>query len=135
MTSQPGLQTIAIHILANISQNKGNQTRKFGQLIEYNKKKWGRETSSRSLFYFFKKLNMKWKQLVCSLVQYIAIALNLPYNKNKLHKTLDYWLRDMLNFNFSENGQGLVSPSHFVHEFWRKMFLMLHFINWPNFIV
>ena len=25
MTSQPGLQTIAIHILPNISQSKGNQ--------------------------------------------------------------------------------------------------------------
>ena len=36
MTSQPGQQTIAIHILPNISRNKGNQTMKFGQLIEYN---------------------------------------------------------------------------------------------------
>ena len=38
MMSQPGLQTIAIHILPNISQSKGNQTMKFGQLIEYNKR-------------------------------------------------------------------------------------------------
>ena len=38
MTSHPGLQTIAIHILPNISQSKGNQTKKFGQLIEYNKR-------------------------------------------------------------------------------------------------
>ena len=38
MTSQPGLQKIAIHILPNISQSKGNQTMKFGQLIEYNKR-------------------------------------------------------------------------------------------------
>ena len=44
MTTQPGLQTIAIHILPNISQSKGNQTMKFGynkniknNLIEYNK--------------------------------------------------------------------------------------------------
>ena len=36
MTSQPGLQTIAIHILPNISQSKGKQTMKFGQLVEYN---------------------------------------------------------------------------------------------------
>ena len=35
MASQPGLQTIAIYILPNISQSKGNQTMKFGQLIEY----------------------------------------------------------------------------------------------------
>ena len=35
MTSQPGLETIAIHIFPNISRSKGNQTVKFGQLIEY----------------------------------------------------------------------------------------------------
>ena len=36
MTSKPGKQTIAINILSNISGIKGNQTMKFGQLIEYN---------------------------------------------------------------------------------------------------
>ena len=35
MTSQPGYQTIAILILPNISRSKGNQTMKFGQLIEH----------------------------------------------------------------------------------------------------
>ena len=35
MTSQPEKQTIAIHILPDISRSKGNQTMKFGQLIEY----------------------------------------------------------------------------------------------------
>ena len=38
MTSQRGLQTIAIHLLPNISQSKGNQTMKSGQLIEYIKR-------------------------------------------------------------------------------------------------
>ena len=38
MKSQPVLQTIAIHILLNISQSKGNQKIKFGQLIGYNKR-------------------------------------------------------------------------------------------------
>ena len=37
MTSQTRLQTIAIHILLNISQSKGDQTMKFGQVIKYNK--------------------------------------------------------------------------------------------------
>ena len=36
MTSQPGKQKIPIHILPNISRSKGNQTMKFGQLIEHN---------------------------------------------------------------------------------------------------
>ena len=33
MKSQSGLQTIAIHLLPNISQSKGTQKMKFGQLI------------------------------------------------------------------------------------------------------
>ena len=36
MRSQSGQQTIVIHILPNILRSKGNQTVKFGQLIEYN---------------------------------------------------------------------------------------------------
>ena len=38
MTSQPGQETIAIHIVPNISQSKGNQTMKLGQLIGYIKR-------------------------------------------------------------------------------------------------
>ena len=61
MTSQAGLQTIAIHILPNISQSKGNQTMKVCQLIDYNKRnnflqklcgKWSRDTSSIPLLIF-----------------------------------------------------------------------------------
>ena len=56
MTSQPGKQTVAIHILPNISRSKANQTMKFGHLIEYNMRnifpensytKCGGETISR----------------------------------------------------------------------------------------
>ena len=36
MTQQPGKQTIAIHILCNISRSKGNQIMKFGHLIACN---------------------------------------------------------------------------------------------------
>ena len=35
MTSQPWKQTMAIHILPNISRIKGNEIMKFGQLIQY----------------------------------------------------------------------------------------------------
>ena len=37
MTTQPCLQIIAINILPNISQSKGNQAMKCVVLIEYNK--------------------------------------------------------------------------------------------------
>ena len=70
MTAQPGLQTIAIHILPNISQSNGNQTMKFGQLIESSKRniflqKLCQNEAVRlvpDLFlfvFFFKKLNMR----------------------------------------------------------------------------
>ena len=38
MTSQSGSRIITIHILSNIPRSEGNQTMKFGQLIEYNKR-------------------------------------------------------------------------------------------------
>ena len=56
MTSQTRKQTIAIHILTNISRSKGNQAMKFSQLVEYNmrniflekpSKKWDGETNPR----------------------------------------------------------------------------------------
>ena len=36
MTSQPGWQTITMHVVPNIPRNKSNQTVEIGQLIEYN---------------------------------------------------------------------------------------------------
>ena len=39
MMSQPGQQTIVIHILSNIWRSKGNQAIKFSQLIKRNMKK------------------------------------------------------------------------------------------------
>ena len=57
MTSQPDLQTIAMHILPNFSQIKGNQTMKFGQLIKYNMR--GRLVPD--FFLFFKKVQYEVK--------------------------------------------------------------------------
>ena len=39
MTSQPAKQTVTIHIVPDISGSKGNQTIKFGQLIEHKMRK------------------------------------------------------------------------------------------------
>ena len=60
MTPQPGLQTITIHILPNISQSNGQN---FGQLIDHNmrniflQKLCGNESGRLvpDLFLFFKK--------------------------------------------------------------------------------
>ena len=97
--------------------------------------KWGMETSSTPLFCFFKKLYMRWKQLICSLVSIYTDSPQLSYNKNELYKTFDYWSRDMLNFDFLEKGLGINSPPHLVFDFSRKMFLILSSVDWPNFNV
>ena len=63
MMSQPGYQTITIHILPNISPSKSNQTMKFGESIEYNKRKCFFKNHAQieaeglvpDLFLFFKK--------------------------------------------------------------------------------
>ena len=56
MTSKPGKQTIAIHLLSYLTRSKDNQTVKLGQLIEYNMRrffleklypKYGVETSHK----------------------------------------------------------------------------------------
>ena len=39
MTSQPAQKAFGMHIFPNISRRKGNQTMKFGHLIEYNMRK------------------------------------------------------------------------------------------------
>ena len=38
MTSQAAQEIVQIHILPNLSRSRGNQTMKFGQLIEYSMK-------------------------------------------------------------------------------------------------
>ena len=59
---QPGKQLQ--YTLPNISQSKYNETMKFGQVMEYNKKniflqktrrKWGRETRSKLVFVLYKR--------------------------------------------------------------------------------
>ena len=47
MTSQTGYQIITIQMLPNISRCKGNQTRKFGPVIQYNKRNIFLEKSCR----------------------------------------------------------------------------------------
>ena len=58
--------------------------------------------------------------MVGSLASMYFGSPQLGYNKYKLYKTLDHWSRDMVNFNFSEKGLGLVCPQNFVDNFSRK---------------
>ena len=73
-------------MLPNISQSKGNQTMKFGQLIEYDRrnifsKNYAENEAGRvvpDLFLFFKKSLIRGESnWSAALFRYIAIALNL----------------------------------------------------------
>ena len=76
MTSQTGSQANTIHILANISRSKGNETMKFDQVIVYrNRKSFFKNHTKkearrllRDIILFFKKVLYIKKQVVCSLV-------------------------------------------------------------------
>ena len=125
MTSRPGYQRTTTHILLIISRI--SQTKKC--------EKWDRETSSRPLFVFKKSFILGKSKWSAAWFHCISIALKLAYNRNKLFRTLHYWFRNILNFDFLDKGPGIVSPAHFVYDFSTKMFLMLCCINWPNFIV
>ena len=129
-----------MYILCFISQSKGNQAMKFRQLIEYNKinivlqnshRKWGRKTSPRPLFLFSK--SSIWGKSKFSFNKFWW-----PSNWHTIktnYKTLDYWSRDQLDFDFLEKCLGIVSLQHFVCYFSRKLFFTLYSISWPNFVV
>ena len=103
---------------------------KFGKLIKFKMKnifskivqKLRQEDQLQTFFCFFKKLYMRKKQVTCTLVLIYFGSPRLEYNKNELSILV---LKKVL---------GIDSPPHFVHDFSRKMFLMLYSNNRPNFI-
>ena len=58
-----------------------------------------------------------------SATQYISIALYLAHNKNELYKTLDYWSRDILNFQFLEEGLGINSMKYILCMIFQEKFV------------
>ena len=56
----------------------------------------------------------------------------LIYSETKLHTTCFYLIWSF--FKKTKSGLELVSLPNFLDNFWRKIFLLLYSINWPNFI-
>ena len=126
--------------MSNISRNKGNQTIKFGQLIECNMRiiileksytKCDGETSPRP---FSEKLKLRYlwinRRRFCTVCFYCMQSWGRI--ETKLQTTFFY--PHIRLFKKIKRGLGLVSLPHFLHNFWRKIFLLLS-INWPSFIV
>ena len=105
-------------ILLDISRIKVNQTVKFGQLKEYNKtniclqkscRKWDRGTSSRPIFVFLKNFTVDRSKWSAAWFLYFNNP-QISIQQKEQFKTLDYWFRDMLNFNFLDKSLEIVSP-------------------------
>ena len=105
MTSQPGQQNIAIHILTNISRSTDNQAMKFAQLTEYN-------TRNISL----EKLYIK----CCGVLKFVFIVRQvegLTKLITKLQTTCFYLIWSFLK---KQIGLELVFLPHFLHDFEEK---------------
>ena len=72
-----------------------------------------------------------WNTFINFCFKMSTLSLKLDF----LYQALDYWSKDMLNFNFLEKGLGMFSPPHFVYGFSSKIFPILYSINWTHFIV
>ena len=73
---------------------------------------------------------MRQMQVANNKTKYIQLG---KQTKKTKYVTLEYWFRDMLNFYFLKKDLGIVSTSHFVHDFPKKMFCKLYSINCPGF--
>ena len=126
MTLQLGKQVMAIHILPNISKSKGNQTIKFGQLIEYNLRnifleksytKYGGKTIPRP---FSEKSKSSISLDQQSKVLYSLLLLNVQVEGYR--NTLKRSCRPLAFTSYktslqTKRGLGLVSLPHFLHNF------------------
>ena len=118
--------------MPNISRSKGNQTMKFGQLIEYNMRKLkkrkktsytkcGGETSPRSLFWKIKIEHIFgliiWNFIVCF---YCILSWGLSKDIEVAGHLL---LSHIQHIYKIKRGLELVSLPYFLHKFWRKIWL------------
>ena len=116
---------------------------KFGQLLECNMgnifleklyTKCGAEASPRP---FSKKLKLsisltqQSKVLYSFFLLYDSLrAIEIYWNQGADHLLLPH----IRLFQKIKRGLEPVSLPHFLDNFWRKIFLLLHYINWPSFI-
>ena len=143
MTSQLWKQTIAIHILPNISRSKENQIMKFGQLTEYNMINIFLEKSFTKYGGTIPRPFPKKSKLNISLVQQSKVLYNLNFivchveGYRNILKLICRPLASTSNKAFLRNKKmsGTSSLSHFLHRCKRKIYLLLYSLNWPNLIV
>ena len=130
--------------MTNISRSKGNQTIKFGQLIEYDmkkkKKKRKKSHTQNAVEVLFPDpllKNQSWPELwINSQKFYTACFYCMPgWGLSKYIKLSCLLLPHVKLLEKIKGGLELVSLSHFRNQFWRKICLFLYSITWPNLVV
>ena len=141
MTWQLRKQKIAIHILPNIWRSKGNEAIKFCPLIENNMRKTFflknyTQTVVETLFSdpFLKNQNWAYRWINSLWFAFIVCQLEDCQNIFKLScRPFPFIWYKAFQKNKKRCGIGL--PASFPAWSLKKIFLLLYFINWPNFIV
>ena len=97
--------------------------------------KFGGKTSPRP-FSEKLKLTISLDQWPNVLYSFFLLYGKLSIIKICWNQAADHSLSPHIKlFEKTRRGLKLVSLTHFLHNFWRKIFLLLYSINWPNFIV
>ena len=119
--------------MRNISKSKDNQTMTFGHSIEWEIFFVKNVTQNvvEKVFLDPPLKNQNWTYQY-SKASYSLFLLCAKF-RAKLQTTCFYLIYGF--FFKKKRGLGLVSLPHFLHDFWRKIFFLLHSINWPNFVI
>ena len=130
MTSQTGKQTIKIHTQPNISRSIDHRTMKFGQLIKYNMKNIFMKNNAQNLVEKlipgpFLKIRIQHisGSTLWSSIQFVFIE---DYQHILKAKCWHLFSLHMKLFPQSKRGLKLVFLAHFLHGFWRKIFIIFH---------
>ena len=136
MTSQPGKQTIAMHLLPNISKSKGNQIMKFGLLKPVYEKlytKCGEETTSRPFSY------QNWGYIWINFLKFYTVCFYcMPSwglsNYIKTEQQTTCFSTSYKVFLKNKKMSGTSLPASFSAWFLKKN-ISLAIVYWRNFIV
>ena len=120
--------------MINISRNKGNITRETFFLKNHT------QNAVEILFPDTFLKNWDWAYLWINSLKFYTVYFYLnpswrpsKYIETKLQTTCFYFIKSFSKK--TKKGLELISLPHFLHDFWRKMFLLVHSINWPKFIL
>ena len=133
----PIIQDSRVHISTNISISKGNQAMKFGRFIEYNSRNIFLEKSHKCEHISI-TITQNWAYLWINILKIYIFCFVCQVEFYRKWLTLSCRPFAFTSQNLlkkTKSGLELISLPHFLHYFWRNIFLLLYSITSPNFNV